>query len=82
MAGSENYSLAMSKAEAPMQTFPKAIGVKVEEKTRMIEGVVGSRIDKSIGLLALYAGNTLDIRSDVIGQTDGLVVRWWEKGYP
>lgn len=46
MAGSENYSLAMSKAEAPMQTFPKAIGVKVEEKTRMIEGVVGSRIDK------------------------------------
>lgn len=48
MVGSENYFFVMSKVEVLMQIFLKVIGVKVEEKMRMIEGVVGSRIDKFV----------------------------------
>lgn len=40
MAGSEIFSLEMSKTEALTQAFRKAIGVRIKEETEMIEGEV------------------------------------------
>ncbi|KAG6541390.1 hypothetical protein Mapa_017168 [Marchantia paleacea] len=47
MAGSEIFSLEMSKTEALTQAFRKAIGVRIKEETEIIEGeVVEILIDK------------------------------------
>ncbi|XP_077239724.1 uncharacterized protein LOC143880626 [Tasmannia lanceolata] len=47
MAGSELFSLEMSKTEALMQAFRKAIGVRIKEETEVIEGeVVELQIDR------------------------------------
>ncbi|CAM6096588.1 unnamed protein product [Calypogeia fissa] len=47
MAGSEIFSLEMSKTEALTQAFRKAIGVRIKEETEIIEGeVVEIVIDK------------------------------------
>ncbi|KAL2621106.1 hypothetical protein R1flu_001311 [Riccia fluitans] len=47
MAGSEIFSLEMSKTEALTQAFRKAIGVRIKEETEIIEGeVVEVSIDK------------------------------------
>ncbi|CAM6097486.1 unnamed protein product [Calypogeia fissa] len=47
MAGSEIFSLEMSKTEALMQAFRKAIGVRIKEETEIIEGeVVEIQIDR------------------------------------
>ncbi|XP_043709547.1 ruvB-like 2 [Telopea speciosissima] len=47
MAGSELFSLEMSKTEALMQAFRKAIGVRIKEETEIIEGeVVEIQIDR------------------------------------
>ncbi|KAL2630247.1 hypothetical protein R1flu_014933 [Riccia fluitans] len=47
MAGSEIISLEMSKTEALTQAFRKAIGVRIKEETKIIEGeVVEVSIDK------------------------------------
>merc|ERR1711990_78732 len=47
MAGSEIYSLEMSKTEALTQAFRKSIGVRIREETEIIEGeVVEVQIDK------------------------------------
>ncbi|GJW37167.1 RuvB-like protein 2 [Tanacetum coccineum] len=44
--GSELFSLEMSKTEALMQASRKAIGVKIKEETKVIEGeVVEIQID-------------------------------------
>nr|CAB3265833.1 ruvB-like 2 [Phallusia mammillata] len=40
MAGSEIFSLEMSKTEALTQAFRKSIGVRIKEETEMIEGEV------------------------------------------
>ncbi len=40
MAGSEIYSLEMSKTEALTQAFRKSIGVRIREETEIIEGEV------------------------------------------
>ncbi|SCU83308.1 LAMI_0C02740g1_1 [Lachancea mirantina] len=49
MAGSEIFSLELSKTEALTQAFRKSIGVKIKEETELIEGeVVEIQIDKSI----------------------------------
>eukprot|EP00252_Welwitschia_mirabilis_P011930 TRINITY_DN2652_c0_g1_i1.p1 TRINITY_DN2652_c0_g1~~TRINITY_DN2652_c0_g1_i1.p1 ORF type:complete len:484 (+),score=87.98 TRINITY_DN2652_c0_g1_i1:62-1453(+) len=40
MAGSEIFSLEMSKTEALTQAFRKAIGVRIKEETEIIEGEV------------------------------------------
>ncbi|KAH9559988.1 hypothetical protein CY35_06G083800 [Sphagnum magellanicum] len=40
MAGSEIFSLEMSKTEALSQAFRKAIGVRIKEETEIIEGEV------------------------------------------
>ncbi|PHT83058.1 RuvB-like 2 [Capsicum annuum] len=40
LAGSELYSLDMSKTEALMQAFRKAIGVRIKEEAEVIEGEV------------------------------------------
>ncbi|SCU80988.1 LAME_0B05248g1_1 [Lachancea meyersii CBS 8951] len=49
IAGSEIFSLELSKTEALTQAFRKSIGVKIKEETEMIEGeVVEIQIDKSI----------------------------------
>ncbi|KAH6759880.1 P-loop containing nucleoside triphosphate hydrolases superfamily protein [Perilla frutescens var. hirtella] len=47
MAGSEVFSLEMSKTEALMQAFRKAIGVRIKEEAEVIEGeVVEVQIDR------------------------------------
>ncbi|XP_006343323.1 ruvB-like 2 [Solanum tuberosum] len=47
LAGSELYSLDMSKTEALMQAFRKAIGVRIKEEAEVIEGeVVEVQIDR------------------------------------
>ncbi|KAJ8541314.1 hypothetical protein K7X08_002130 [Anisodus acutangulus] len=47
LAGSELYSLEMSKTEALMQAFRKAIGVRIKEEAEVIEGeVVEVQIDR------------------------------------
>lgn len=47
MAGSEIFSLEMSKTEALTQAFRKAIGVRIKEETEIIEGeVVEIQIDR------------------------------------
>ncbi|KAI3834392.1 hypothetical protein MKW92_050673 [Papaver armeniacum] len=47
MAGSELFSLEMSKTEALMQAFRKSIGVRIKEETEVIEAeVVEVQIDR------------------------------------
>jgi len=47
MAGSEIFSLEMSKTEALTQAFRKSIGIRIKEETEMIEGeVVEIQIDR------------------------------------
>ncbi|RDX63062.1 RuvB-like 2, partial [Mucuna pruriens] len=47
IAGSELFSLEMSKTEALMQAFRKAIGVRIKEETEVIEGeVVEVQLDR------------------------------------
>lgn len=49
IAGSEIYSLELSKTEALTQAFRKSIGIKIKEETEIIEGeVVEIQIDRSI----------------------------------
>ena len=49
IAGSEVFSLELSKTEALTQAFRKSIGIKIKEETELIEGeVVEIQIDRSI----------------------------------
>ena len=49
IAGSEIFSLELSKTEALTQAFRKSIGVRIKEETEIIEGeVVEIQIDRSI----------------------------------
>jgi RuvB-like protein 2 len=49
IAGSEVFSLELSKTEALTQAFRKSIGIKIKEETEIIEGeVVEIQIDRSI----------------------------------
>merc|ERR1711970_1653323 len=49
MAGSEIFSLEMSKTEALTQAFRKSIGVRIREEAEIIEGeVVEIAIDKAV----------------------------------
>lgn len=49
IAGSEIFSLELSKTEALTQAFRKSIGIKIKEETEIIEGeVVEIQIDRSI----------------------------------
>ena len=41
IAGSEVFSLEMSKTEALTQAFRKSIGVRIKEESEIIEGEVG-----------------------------------------
>jgi len=48
LAGSEIFSLEMSKTEALTQAFRRSIGVRIKEEAEMIEGeVVEIEIEKS-----------------------------------
>ncbi|KAI3380692.1 hypothetical protein SNEBB_004463 [Seison nebaliae] len=48
IAGSEIYSLEMSRTEALTQAFRKSIGVRIKEETELIEGeVVEVQVDRS-----------------------------------
>lgn len=50
IAGSEIYSLEMSKTEAITQAFRRSIGVRIKEETEIIEGeVVEIQIDRPAG---------------------------------
>lgn len=49
IAGSEIFSLELSKTESLTQAFRKSIGIRIKEETEMIEGeVVEIQIDRSI----------------------------------
>jgi RuvB-like protein 2 len=49
LAGSEIFSLEMSKTEALTQAFRRSIGVRIKEETEIIEGeVVEIQIDRSV----------------------------------
>lgn len=49
LAGSEVFSLEMSKTEALNQAFRKSMGVRIKEETEVIEGeVVEIQIDRSV----------------------------------
>lgn len=49
IAGSEIFSLELSKTEALTQAFRKSIGIKIKEETELIEGeVVEIQVDRSI----------------------------------
>jgi RuvB-like protein 2 len=49
IAGSEIYSLEMSKTEALTQAFRKSMGVRIKEETEIIEGeIVEIIVDKSV----------------------------------
>ncbi|CAI4054033.1 hypothetical protein SUVZ_16G0510 [Saccharomyces uvarum] len=49
IAGSEIFSLELSKTEALTQAFRRSIGIKIKEETELIEGeVVEIQIDRSI----------------------------------
>ena len=49
MAGSEIFSLEMSKTEALTQAFRRSIGVRIKEESEIVEGeVVEIEIDKSV----------------------------------
>ncbi|CAN6617102.1 ruvB-like protein 2 [Trichomonascus vanleenenianus] len=49
VAGSEIFSLELSKTEALTQAFRKSIGVRIKEETELIEGeVVEIQIDRSV----------------------------------
>jgi len=49
IAGSEIFSLELSKTEALTQAFRKSIGIKIKEETELIEGeVVEIQIDRSV----------------------------------
>lgn len=54
MAGSEIFSLEMSKTEALIQAFRKSIGIRIKEEAEIIEGeVVEIEIDKSVCIINL-----------------------------
>lgn len=55
MAGSEIFSLEMSKTEALTQAFRKSIGVRIKEEAEIIEGeVVEIEMDKSVCKFLYY----------------------------
>ncbi len=48
LAGSEIFSLEMSKTEALTQAFRRSIGVRIKDETEMIEGeVVEIQVDRN-----------------------------------
>lgn len=52
LAGSEIFSLEMSKTEALTQAFRRSIGVRIKEESEMVEGeVVEIEIEKSTSTL-------------------------------
>ncbi len=54
LAGSEIFSLEMSKTEALTQAFRRSIGVRIKEEAEIIEGeVVEIEIEKSTSKLLL-----------------------------
>merc|ERR1712164_168312 len=54
MAGSEIFSLEMSKTEALTQAFRRSIGIRIKEEAEIIEGeVVEIQIDRPAQALAL-----------------------------
>lgn len=60
LAGSEIFSLEMSKTEALSQAFRKSIGVRIREETEIIEGeVVEIEIEKSVSSGAKFGKITL-----------------------
>merc|ERR1712054_597829 len=59
MAGSEIFSLEMSKTEALTQAFRRSIGVRIKEETEIIEGeVVEIEIDRPAAGASATAGKT------------------------
>jgi RuvB-like protein 2 len=54
LAGSEIFSLEMSKTEALTQSFRRSIGVRIKEEAEIVEGeVVEMEIEKSTSNLYL-----------------------------
>ncbi|PWA75690.1 P-loop containing nucleoside triphosphate hydrolases superfamily protein [Artemisia annua] len=82
LAGSELFSLEMSKTEALMQAFRKAIAVRIKEETEVIEGeVVEIQIDRpavagaasKTGKLTLKT-TEMETRKDKVQSGDVIVI--------
>lgn len=57
IAGSEIFSLEVSKTEALLQAFRRSIGVRIKEETELIEGeVVEIQIDRPVASSGLKVG--------------------------
>jgi len=57
IAGSEIFSLEVSKTEALLQAFRRSIGVRIKEETEIIEGeVVELQIDRPVASAGLKVG--------------------------
>ncbi|XP_020212610.1 ruvB-like 2 [Cajanus cajan] len=64
IAGSELFSLEMSKTEALTQAFRKAIGVRIKEETEVIEGeVVEVQIDRPASAAAAAKTGKLTLKT-------------------
>nr|GFD21035.1 RuvB-like 2 [Tanacetum cinerariifolium] len=64
LAGSELFSLEMSKTEALMQACRKAIGVRIKEETEVMEGeVVEIQIDRPALLGAVSKTGKLTLKT-------------------
>ena len=60
IAGSELFSLEMSKTEALTQAFRKSIGVRIREETELLEGeVVEIQVDKPASGMGAKSGKII-----------------------
>ncbi|XP_035770710.1 ruvB-like 2 [Neolamprologus brichardi] len=104
LAGSEIFSLEMSKTEALSQAFRKAIGVRIkrivrakysntanlhehgelQKRKEVVHTVSLHEIDvinsRTQGFLALFSGDTGEIKSEVREQINAKVCEWREEG--
>nr|3UK6_A Chain A, RuvB-like 2 [Homo sapiens]3UK6_B Chain B, RuvB-like 2 [Homo sapiens]3UK6_C Chain C, RuvB-like 2 [Homo sapiens]3UK6_D Chain D, RuvB-like 2 [Homo sapiens]3UK6_E Chain E, RuvB-like 2 [Homo sapiens]3UK6_F Chain F, RuvB-like 2 [Homo sapiens]3UK6_G Chain G, RuvB-like 2 [Homo sapiens]3UK6_H Chain H, RuvB-like 2 [Homo sapiens]3UK6_I Chain I, RuvB-like 2 [Homo sapiens]3UK6_J Chain J, RuvB-like 2 [Homo sapiens]3UK6_K Chain K, RuvB-like 2 [Homo sapiens]3UK6_L Chain L, RuvB-like 2 [Homo len=82
IAGSEIFSLEMSKTEALTQAFRRSIGVRI--KAGAVHTVSLHEIDvinsRTQGFLALFSGDTGEIKSEVREQINAKVAEWREEG--
>uniref|UniRef100_UPI00022B80AB RUVB-LIKE 2 n=1 Tax=Homo sapiens TaxID=9606 RepID=UPI00022B80AB len=85
IAGSEIFSLEMSKTEALTQAFRRSIGVRIKEgPPGVVHTVSLHEIDvinsRTQGFLALFSGDTGEIKSEVREQINAKVAEWREEG--
>ena len=65
LAGSEIFSLEMSKTEALTQSFRRSIGVRIKEEAEIVEGeVVEIEIEKSTSNSSQFNFQQLELKQE------------------